>query len=1240
MTGSRLAVDIGGTFTDLALLGDDGSLVTRKVATDASRPAQAVALAIQELLDEGFEVGETVLHSTTVATNSLLERKLPHIALVTTRGFRDVLQFRRIKRERIYALNWCPPEPLVSRDNILEVDERILADGSVAIRLQSEDLDDLVARLRSQRYEAVAVCLLHSYANPAHERLIEERLRTDLPSCAVALSSVVGPDIGEYERTSTTVAHAALKPVLSRYLAELDAILCSESHPRRLFVMQSSGGLATARQVIDKPALAVESGPAAGALYAGQLAADLGIARAIAFDMGGTTAKACLLQDGKPAEAPEVRVGAGMHIGEGFRERGGYVIRGSAVDIAEVGAGGGSLCWVDPAGVLHVGPESAGASPGPAAYGTGGKRATVTDACVVLGYIETGDQASGLSIDLEKARDAVGRDVADPLGTTVEHAAELVFEVASSNVMRAIHAVTSERGRDPRPYSLIAFGGAGPIHAVPVALALGMKDIVVPYEAATFSAVGLHRSVLRRDTQTTYRRPLHEAAPAELDQTFREIERDHVRAFAEDGFTDVQHERLVDVRFTGQGFELTVSVPPADSSRFHDELAEAFLAMHQREYGHADVHGSIEIVRLRLRTEAYLGQTRESFVVQHGSAKITSTRAFFGREYGWLQCDRLPSTAVGKAPIEGPALITLPQTTVVLPPKAQVHRDAQDNLRVQVGAENGSTTPVRALTYTSGTTRRAELQLFANEIGAVVDRMAYTIARTAYSSIAREAHDFSVAVTDAQGHVPCQGVGVLIHLGTVESAMSALAERGLLPLSEGDVAILNDPYAGGTHLPDFVAVVPVIVDGEAVAYAVAISHMIDVGGSAPGSLRFGASELLQEGLVVPPAKLYEAGRVNEALLGVIRRNVRQPDEVLGDLHGIVAAGQVGASGVSRIAARLGRSQICANFDELILYGTERGELELAALGDAKGTFTDYINDNGVSSDPIRVCVTLKVRSGHVFADFTGSDPQAVTGINATLCTTKSVLEWGIRTMLPEELPDNSGLSSLIHVTAPAGTIVNVIDDGPVANRGLTAFRLGDAVLGALASMYPGRVPAAGEGGVDTLHVGGRRSDGSIFTFADQLVGVTGGGPWGDGSEGIAPPLGNIRNLSVEVLESLYPIKILRYGFEPGTGGAGQYRGGNAMCRSYELLCEQAEVSVRCDRVKYPPWGLAGGEPGTPASCVLVDVGAEERLLPPKHTFTMKRGELLHRWSASGGGYGPPSERDPALIERDRREERL
>ena len=492
---TRVAADIGGTFTDIAALTDDGRLVTCKVPSTPANYADAVVAGIGEMLADdaaSLTAIEEVLHGCTVATNAILEHKGARTALVTTKGFRDVLELQRIRVPKLYDPLYEKPVPLVPRNLRFEVTERLSSDGAVVTPLDLADAEAIAERVRACDVDAIAVCFLHSFVNPEHERQVGAILRKIIPDAYISLSVDVLPQKGEYERTSTTVINAYVGPPVSRYLAAMMGQLSEAGIGGRLMVMQSNGGILDAESCLEKPAHIVECGPAAGVVGAERLAQKAGFENVITLDMGGTTAKASVIERGQISLADAYEVGGGMSSSSPLVGRGGYALKLPVIDIAEVGAGGGSIAWLDRAGSLKIGPESAGAEPGPACYGQGNEEPTVTDANLVLGYLNQLALAGGtVPIQAELAERAVADKIAKPMGRDLMETAYGIHTVANAAMMRAVRAVTTHRGRDPRDFTLVAFGGAGGLHAVDLARTLRIRYVVVPAAGGVFSAVGL-----------------------------------------------------------------------------------------------------------------------------------------------------------------------------------------------------------------------------------------------------------------------------------------------------------------------------------------------------------------------------------------------------------------------------------------------------------------------------------------------------------------------------------------------------------------------------------------------------------------------------------------------------------------------------------------------------------------------------------------------------------------------------
>jgi N-methylhydantoinase A len=683
----RVAVDIGGTFTDIVFLDADGRLHIKKVSSSVEDYAHAIVDGLREVFDEtGLDGGDVVevLHGTTVASNALLELRGARTGLITTRGFRDVLEIRRLRMPRLYDLTWEKPPTLVERHLRMEVSERIDARGAVQEPLDDGDVEHALDRLLGQGIEALAVCLLNAWANPVHEERIKSLVERRAPGLPLCISSEVLPEIKEYERTSTTVINTYVLPIVRRYLATLRTGLDGIGVRGPLLIMQSSGGLMTGEAAAARPMHIIESGPAAGVVGAQALVRRIGFAKLITFDMGGTTAKASIVEDGAISRATEYQVGGGIMHGSRLLTGSGYLLRVPAIDLAEVGAGGGSIVWRDAGGALQVGPRSAGASPGPLCYDLGGTEPTVTDANVVLGYLNPTALAGGaVKLNAARSREIFQERVAEPLGLSLAEAAYGAHLIAASNMMRAIRAVSSERGRDPREFALFAFGGNGPLFAAGMARALEMTRVVVPPAPGLFSAFGLLYSEVEHHYVRTWRRPARDLDPAALAEAFARLEDEARAQLAAEGFTDtsVRVIRSADCRYQGQSFELTVPVTARVS------IEEAFGREHARTYGHrAGADEPVEIVSLRVVGQGLSDRPRVPERVQVGrtaGAAPVERRVYFGPREGWLATPILARGDLAKRR-EGPAIVEEYDATCVVPPGAQVELDVYNNIVMEV----------------------------------------------------------------------------------------------------------------------------------------------------------------------------------------------------------------------------------------------------------------------------------------------------------------------------------------------------------------------------------------------------------------------------------------------------------------------------------------------------------------------------------------------------------------------------
>jgi N-methylhydantoinase A len=698
----RVGVDIGGTFTDIVVVESNGLCLTKKVSSTPPNFALGIANGLRELLAENNlspQDVQEIIHATTVATNAIIEHKGAKTALLTTRGFRDVLEFRRGRIPDLYNLFYTPPPPLVERRLRLEVDERIGAKGEVVVPLDEASVVAAVDRLRGDGVEAVAVVLLHSYQNPRHERRVGEILRDHLPGIHLSISADILPEIREYERTSTTVINAYIGPLVKEYFASLQEQLNAMQISARLLTMQSNGGIMSAEETRERPVAIVESGPAAGVIGAHRIAQRAGFNNVIAFDMGGTTAKASMIENGEFSRSTETEVGGGPSLASRLIRGRGYALNFPVLDIAEVGAGGGSLAWLDRGAFLKVGPRSAGAVPGPVCYGAGGEDPTVTDANVVLGFINPNSLAGGaIKVRTDLAEKAISERVALPLGLTLLDAARGIYTVANESMIRAIKAISTHRGRDPRDFALLAFGGSGPIHAVELARALEMKMVIVPPSPGLLSAVGLLEADMEYHCVQTYLASTVDLEPSGVSEVFQQLENRAREVLTRDASKAEQHaiNRFADLRYVGQTYELTIPVPAGALTRQDlAELSEAFGQEHERTYGHRAGLEPTEIVNLRLIARALVGKAvNGSQQVSGKKTQPADRRVYFGSDHGAVSAPVLTRSQLSGESRQGPVIVEEYDTTTVVPPGCGVRLDDWNNMVIEVqpvdkGQSNG-----------------------------------------------------------------------------------------------------------------------------------------------------------------------------------------------------------------------------------------------------------------------------------------------------------------------------------------------------------------------------------------------------------------------------------------------------------------------------------------------------------------------------------------------------------------------
>ena len=690
MESFRIGVDIGGTFTDVVFLGDKGNVLIKKVASTpedySNSVIQGISEGIKELNINSSDITE-INHGFTVATNAILEGKGERIALITTKGFRDVLEIARLRTPRLYDLYYQKPTPIVERKLRFEIEERINFKGEILKDLDYNSLKLIAQNIQSEKIQSVAICLLHSYANSKHELEISNFLKSQIPNINLSVSSEILPEMREYERTSTTVINAYIRPVVKDYLENLNNQLANLGFKVPLTIMQSNGGLSPVNLAIEKPIFCIESGPAAGVVGAFHLGNHIGTENFMTFDMGGTTAKASIIENGEMLLAPEYEVGGGMSAGHRLLKGSGYILRVPSIDIAEVSSGGGSIAWIDKAEALQIGPQSSGADPGPACYDKGGNNPTVTDANVILGYLNPKNLLGGnFLINSSKAQKIISENISVPLGIPEIESAWGIHILVNSNMGRALRAVSSERGRDPRKFTLVAFGGGGPIHATGIAESLGITKILIPSSPGVFSAFGLLFANVEYHLVKTYFNPLSNLDLKQTNEVLDKLISQGKELLISEGFNSLQQEITIqlDMKYIGQTSELTITMPNKSfTNESINNVKEIYMNEHDKTFGYR-VDEPMQLVNIRIIARGISNESRVPDKINSNNKinqpKNNKRKVYFGKKIGWINTFILDRLSLNKKPQRGPIIIEEYDSTTIVPPNWNVSLDSMNNI--------------------------------------------------------------------------------------------------------------------------------------------------------------------------------------------------------------------------------------------------------------------------------------------------------------------------------------------------------------------------------------------------------------------------------------------------------------------------------------------------------------------------------------------------------------------------------
>ena len=1289
---AKVAADIGGTFTDV-VLEDGGRRFSTKVLTTYGDPANAVLAGLREVLGQagcGPDAVELFLHGTTLATNAIIERRGARTALLTTEGHRDAVEMAFENRFEQYDVNMDRSQPLVPRPLRIPVRERIAADGAVLQPLDEGSLDEAVEALVAAGAESVAIGFLHAYRNPAHERAAAALVRERVPGAAVTLSSEVCPEMREYERLSTTCANAYVQPMMAAYLASLELQMRQAGVSGPMLLMTSGGGLTDIRTAARFPIRLVESGPAGGVLLAQRVARACGHARALSFDMGGTTAKICLLDDGEPLLSRAFEVDRAYR----FKKGSGLPLRIPVLEMVEIGAGGGSIAEVDKLGRIQVGPASAGSAPGPAAYGQGGILPTVTDADALLGKLQGEFFAGGaMPLDLCASRSAMQAAVAQPLGMDAPAAAIGVTEVIDENMASAAHAHAIEWGKDAGGRTLIAYGGAAPLHACQLARKLKIDRILVPQDAGVGSAVGFLLAPVSFEVVRSRYMLLSALRVAEVFALLEEMRAEAAAVVSAATDAPLRETCRVYMRYVGQGYEIAVAPPlrpevvasrspeelsddEADAgvagrpgghpeadpgsanppgapdaqpgswpvgadAAFAEALGDAFAAAYQELYGRAIPGQEVEILSWTLAlgtapaaTQAIPPAQRRRRVPAERTVQVFDASPTKGVD---AALHRREALEPGDC-LDGPALIVEAQTTTVVTAdfSATVHAQGHLILHRRHPGGDGASLPAGPSVHSRSPPSMPEnsalvrTQLVWNRLLAIVEEQAQTLMRTAFSTVVREAGDLSAGLFNTNGAMLAQAVtGTPGHVNAMAASMGKFLRRCPLDtLQPGDVLLTNDPWDATGHLNDFTVVTPIFRKGAPIALFASTSHIADVGGRGFGP---DAAEVFEEGLTIPIGYLFRAGALNEVLMSIMEANVRDPVVAQGDLYALAACNEAGGLRLLETLEDFGLTTLDPTGDEILKASELAMCKEIAVLPDGRYSYAMRVDGYDEAVD---LKATLCIRGEAMHIDFSGSSGPSRFGINVPMPYTEAYASFGVRCVVGNDIPNNAGSLGCIEVRAPSGCILNAMRPAAVSARHAIGQMLPDVVLGCLEQVLPGKTPAEGASCIwNPVFLGAGAlggSPGEDFVINPIFNGGAGARPTKDGLSTTAFPSG-VRTTPTEVNEATSPLVIWRKEYRPASGGAGAFRGGHG--QTIEIAHREGApfyISKMFDRIGFPARGRNGGGAGAPGRVYLKD-GPD---MPGKGKDLVPAGATLMLETPGGGGMGDPAKRDKAAVQAD------
>jgi 5-oxoprolinase (ATP-hydrolysing) len=1187
MKAWRFYIDRGGTFTDVVAEAPDGALSSLKLLSEDDRYDDAALEGIRRFL--GLETGADIPSErvaelrvgTTVATNALLERRGEPVLLVTTHGFRDQLRIGYQNRPKLFALEIKLPPPLYAE--VIEAEERVTAQGDVLRALDEQALRCDLVRARATGIAACAIVFMHGYAYPAHERRAAEIAR-DCGFAQVSTSHETVPLMKYVSRGDTTVADAYLSPVLRRYADRIAAQIGAQEKAPRLFFMMSSGGLAAPATFHGKDA--VLSGPAGGVVGMAETARAAGFDHVIGFDMGGTSTDVSRF-DGTYERNRESEI-AGVRL------------RVAMMAIHTIAAGGGSVLHFDGAR-FRVGPDSAGADPGPMSYRRGGPL-TITDANVMTAKLQSGffprifGAQRNEALDDARVREAFS-ELARETGRRAEEVADGFIRIAVENMANAIKRISVARGYDARRYALACFGGAGGQHACLVADALGITRIIIHPFSGVLSAYGMKLAAIRAFRQRAIGATLEASLADKLVPIADELARGAATEVEEQGGCGVETVATAHIRYRGSDTTLPVRLSGAG------QMKDAFADAHARQFGFG-FEGKpliVESIEIEAATRA-TAPTATTIKPESQSGEEPRRTQFFSNG-AWRDCDVLHlNDLLPGASVDSPALLIDPHQTIVVEPgwRAEITPERA----VILSRSEGPTTVQRA----EGDVDPVLLEVFANLFMAIAEEMGATLQNTASSVNIKERLDFSCAVFDAEGNLVANAPHMPVHLGSMGDCVAAIIVKHEGQIRDGDMFATNAPYDGGTHLPDVTVVAPVFIDGERRFFAAARGHHADIGGISPGSMPPFSCHIEEEGALFDGIRMIRGGHFDETavreVLDAGNYPARNPEQNIADLKAQAAACARGIAELRRAAVLYGTGTLAAYMRHVQDNAEDAVRRVIGTLHN--GSFVMPM-DGGMEIR-VRIHVDHAARSARI--DFTGTSPQSESNLNAPRSVTKAAVLYVFRCLVDGDIPLNAGCLKPLEIVVPDSSLLNPHFPAAVAGGNVeTSQAVVDALFGALGVM------AAAQGTMNNLTFGNARHQ-----YYETICGGAGAAANFDGASAVQTHMTNSRLTDPEVLEARYPVLLEEFSIRHDSGGRGAHSGGDGVLRRIQFR-EPMSVAILSTRRETAPFGLNGGSAGQPGATMVIRSGGETISLKGRDEIAVGSGDEILIATPGGGGYG-------------------